>query len=498
MSALLDSFSNALTPLLQRQRYHGPQRTQAMDAALQAGLPHARSEAWKYTPLRNLERRRYAAPQPGLFDAALLAAIPAPRLVFNNGRYDAALSDLDGLAAGVSLRPLSQVLAEDDARASNFLERRYERPEEIFARVNAALAEDGAVLKVAAGIVGGHVNLVFVGAPIALESPHLDVRAVARDSHDVAWHLRNLIELQEGARLTVVEHQLGGGEHSHLGNSVSHVHLATRATLTHARVQDEAAGAVSIARTDAALSRESVYRRLDLELGAALSRHELNVALHGESARLHANGVLLATGKRHLDTRLGIDHVGRDSACDLVWRGMGAGLSRHELNVALHGEGARLHANGVLLATGKRHLDTRLGIDHVGRDSTCELTWRGLGAGRSKAAFHGGILIREGADGTAATLSNKNLLLTEGAEIDSQPVLEIHADEVQAAHGATVGQLDPTALFYLRSRGLPAEQARALLTAAFCRETLAVIDDDVARGALAARLDVALARLEVA
>ncbi|WP_235567284.1 Fe-S cluster assembly protein SufD [Lysobacter sp. Root604] len=397
-----------------------------MEAALQAGLPHARSEAWKYTPLRNLERRRYAAPQPGVFDAALLATIPAPRLVFNNGRYDDALSDLSGLAAGVSLQPLSQLLADEDARASNFLERRYERPEEVFARVNAALAEDGAVLKVASGAQGGTVRLVFVGAPA--------------QGGDAAWHLRNLIELQEGASLSVIEHQLGGGEHSHLGNSLSHVHLSPRATLAHARVQDEATGAVSIARTDAVLSRESVYRRLDLELGAALSRHELNVALHGEAAQLHANGVLLATGKRHLDTRLGIDHVGRDSRCDLVWRGMAAG--------------------------------------------------------RSRAAFHGGILIREGADGTAAMLSNKNLLLSEGAEIDTQPVLEIHADEVQAAHGATVGQLDANALFYLRSRGLPAEQARSLLTAAFCRETLSVFDDAELRAALETRLDAALNGLD--
>ena len=152
----------------------------------------------------------------------------------------------------------------------------------------------------------------------------------------------------------------------------------------------------------------------------------------------------------------------------------------------------------MLLATGKRHLDTRLSIDHAGRDSACALTWRGLGAGRSRVAFHGGILIREGADGSAAMLSNKNLLLSEDAEIDTQPVLEIHADEVQAAHGATVGQLDPTVMFYLRSRGLPAEQARALLTAAFCRETLGVIEDASLREPLTAMLDAALARLETA
>lgn len=109
--------------------------------------------------------------------------------------------------------------------------------------------------------------------------------------------------------------------------------------------------------------------------------------------------------------------------------------------------------------------------------------------------FHGGILIRAGADGTRAALANKNLLLSAQAEIDTQPVLEIHADEVQAAHGATVGQLDPTALFYLRSRGIDQAQARRLLTAAFCRELLAGLEPPAQRTRLEDLLDVALARL---
>jgi Fe-S cluster assembly protein SufD len=220
------------------------------------------------------------------------------------------------------------------------------------------------------------------------------------------------------------------------------VHLAPRARLTHVRVQDESAGASLMTRTDAVLARSATYLRLDLELGGALSRHELNASLHGE--------------------------------------------------------GAQIIANGVLLADGKRHLDTRLGIDHVARDTRCELLWRGLASGRSKAAFHGGITIREGADGSVAELSNKNLLLSAGAEIDTQPVLEIFADEVQAAHGAAVGQLDATSMFYLRSRGIPEQQARDLLTAAFCRETLAVIEDTALRESVAAKLDAALARLEFA
>ena len=152
-----------------------------------------------------------------------------------------------------------------------------------------------------------------------------------------------------------------------------------------------------------------------------------------------------------------------------------------------------MQADGVLLASGRRHVDTRLNIDHVARDTRCDLAWRGLAMDRSRAVLHGGILIRAGADGSAAALSSKNLLLSDQAEIDAQPVLEIHADEVQAAHGATVGGLDPTALFYLRSRGLPEEDARRLLTTAFCRAVLPRADA-VLRPLAEAALDRALAR----
>nr|MBP6749750.1 SufD family Fe-S cluster assembly protein [Xanthomonadaceae bacterium] len=175
---------------------------------------------------------------------------------------------------------------------------------------------------------------------------------------------------------------------------------------------------------------------------------------------------------------------------------LGAALSRHELTVGLEGEGTTLAAHGVLLADGKRHIDMRLGIEHIARNTACDLRWRGLGADRGRAVFHGGIVIREGADGTDANLTNKNLLLSANAEIDTQPVLVIHADEVKAAHGATVGQLDPTALFYLRSRGLPEAEARAMLTAAFCRELLNTIDDEALRQTMASALDGALARIE--
>ncbi len=420
MSALLDSLSAGFTGDAARRG--------VLDEALRDGLPGPRAEAWKYTSLRQLERRSFAAVDalPSL-DPMLLAGIPAPRAVFVNGRYSVALSLTTDLPDGVSLQLLSEALAED-GDAARFLQRRFERTDEVFARLNAALATEGVLLRAEPDVHSDQpLHLVFIGTG---------------DGADRAWHLRNLIELRAGAALTVVEHHLAIDSHAHFINALSHVHLAKDARLTHARIESDSERATTLLRTDAVLARDSEYRRVDLELGGALSRHELNVRLEGDNARLVANGVLLAHGRRHVDTRLGIDHIGRDTAC--------------------------------------------------------ELTWRGLGADRGRAVFHGGILIREGADGTDAALSNKNLLLSANAEIDTQPVLEIHADEVKAAHGATVGQLEVNALFYLRSRGLPQAEAQQLLTAAFCREPLSAIEDARLRDLLVARVDAALATVGIA
>lgn len=416
MSALLDSLAAGFDGDTDRRAQ--------LDALLHDGLP-ARAEAWKYTSLRALERRRFGAAQAVAVDPAHLADIPAPRLVFVNGHFDATLSDLSGLPAGVEVQPLSQLLQGDDARAVNFLARRYARADEPFARLNAALAREGAVVRVEPGVdVLAPLHLVSVGAP---------------QDGDAAWHLRHFVELRAGATLQLVEHELAAGEHAHLGNVLLHAHVAKTARLAHARVQDAAARASLFARTDAVLARSAEYLRTDLELGAALSRNELNVRLEGD--------------------------------------------------------GARLRADGALLADGRRHVDTRLGIDHIARDTACSLGWRGLAGQRGRAVFHGGITIHPGADGTEAALSNKNLLLSADAEIDTQPVLAIHADEVKAAHGAAVGQLDPDALFYLRARGIPEARARTLLTAAFCREVLAGIADAPTRALAEAALERALERL---
>ncbi|WP_149194925.1 Fe-S cluster assembly protein SufD [Luteimonas suaedae] len=414
MSLLLDSLAAGFDGDARRRA--------ALDAALRDGLPGPRSEAWKYTPLRALERRAFAAAEtvPDI-DPALLAGIPSPRLVFVNGRHAEMLSELDALPDGLTLRPRAGEAERGSGDAS-----RYDRSDAVFARLAAALADDGVVLRAAAGAqIDAPVHLVFIGAPQA--------------DRELAWHLRHAITIGDGASLQLVEHHLAAGTHRHLDNALMDIDVGDGGRLLHARVQSGADGATAFLRTEATLAASARYERVDLELGGALSRHELNVRLQGA--------------------------------------------------------GAHLTANGVLLATGRRHLDTRLGIEHLARDTTCGLLWRGIGAGRGRAVFHGGITIHEGADGSDAQLSNKNLLLSEGAEIDTQPVLVIHADEVQAAHGATVGRLDAEALFYLRTRGLPEGEARRLLTAAFAREPLSAVAASAARETLDSHLDRALQAL---
>ena len=420
MSALLTSLADGFAG--------SDARRAELDATLAAGLPAARNEAWKYTPLKALERRSFgvASPAEALADASLVAGIPAPRLVLVNGQLDTGASDLTGLPAGVSVQSLSSLLAGDQDNA-RFLARRYDKAEEVFARLNGALANEGVVVKVDDGVVAdAPLHLVFVAQGEAAE---------------LAWHMRHLIELRAGASLQVVEHHLQAGAGKHLVNSVLHAHLASGAELEHARVQAQGDGLTSFLRTDAVLARDAHYNRVDLELGAALSRHELNARLEGDNARLTANGVLLGSGRRHIDTRLGIEHIARDTACELLWRG--------------------------------------------------------VGAERSRVVFHGGIGIRAGADGTNANLSNKNLLLSANAEIDTQPVLVIDADEVQAAHGATVGQIDQNALFYLRSRGIGAAAAEAMLSAAFCVEPLKTVGEQL-RQALDGYLQAALEKAGMA
>ena len=263
--------------------------------------------------------------------------------------------------------------------------------------------------------VDNHVLVTVSGA--GDEPLHL-IYASVPGTGPTRWRATSRIEVRSG-RATIIEQHAGEAGPDMLGSLICQVAIAANARLCLASVSELP-------------SSVSLYRRAGVTLAAQASL-----------TSTHAT--------------------------------FGGGLQRLDFDVELGGERARLESNGSFVLRGREHADVHLDVRHCARDTQSAVLWRGVADERARGVFRGAITVAAGADGADAKLSNKNLLLSSQAEIDTQPVLEIYADEVKAAHGATVGQLDPAALFYLRSRGLSAETARSLLIAGFCRETFAAV-----------------------
>jgi Fe-S cluster assembly protein SufD len=165
----------------------------------------------------------------------------------------------------------------------------------------------------------------------------------------------------------------------------------------------------------------------------------------------------------------------------------GSGLSRADFEVRLTGTGAHTELHGLIFARGSQHLDVRTCIEHAAPDTQSREDYRGIADQRGRVVFNGKVIVAKDAQRIDAAQSSRNLLLSPQAEIDTRPELEIHANDVKCAHGATVGQLDATALFYLQSRGIARDEARALLTHAFAAEVIERIPVDAVRNHVLAR-----------
>ncbi len=186
-------------------------------------------------------------------------------------------------------------------------------------------------------------------------------------------------------------------------------------------------------------------------------------------------------------------HQGRDSTLNLHFVAFGGALARHDIGAVLSGPGGTLILNGLYLLAGAQHADHHTTIDHAADHCESHEYFNGVLDGKSRGVFTGRIIVRPGAQKTDSKQTNNNLLLSTDAHADSQPQLEIYADDVKCTHGSTVGPLDPRALFYLRSRGLGEHEARRLLTYGFAAEILGRMDvaalrlqlDAIVRGRLA-------------
>jgi Fe-S cluster assembly protein SufD len=242
------------------------------------------------------------------------------------------------------------------------------------------------------------------------------------------FHPRVLVVAEERAQASVVEIHAGRG--TYLTNAVTEIALGTGAILAHTRVQRDAASAYHIARVSARLQRDARFTSHAVSLGAALARCEVEVQLAGEGAECALYGLYVAGGSQHADNRTDVEHASPHCTSNQLYKGVLGG-----------------HAHGV---------------------------------------FNGKVLVAKDAQKTDAHQTNRNLLLSDTALADTKPQLEIYADDVRCTHGATIGQLDAMAVFYLQSRGIGAAAAREMLTHAFARDTLTHCEPAGLREALAA------------
>ena len=236
---------------------------------------------------------------------------------------------------------------------------------------------------------------------------------------DAMLHVRNLIVLEAGAEAVLVEHYRATPDLTYWHNGVTEIVLGEGARLTHIKLAEDSAAATHTGMTVVQQARDSRYHALSINVGGRLTRH---------------------------DTWVKLDEAGAECQLD-----------------------------GLFIADARRHIDQHLHVEHAAPHTSSRQTWRGIAAGRGRGIYDARVVVQPGALKADALQSSRNLLLSPHAEIDVKPQLEIYTDDVKCGHGATVGQLDAAEIFYLRSRGIDADEARALLLRGFAEEALGLL-----------------------
>jgi Fe-S cluster assembly protein SufD len=264
--------------------------------------------------------------------------------------------------------------------------------------------------------LGADGAIVMVADRAVVDQPiHLIFLSTAGASPSMS-HVRTLIVAGRGSQSSIVQTWAGADGARYLSTAVTEILLENDSIVDHYRLQQEGGAAFHVSSLHARQQRGSRFTDHGLLLGGALSRHDVNVRLEGEGAECSLDGLFLAGGSQHVDAHTVIDHA------------------------RPHGTSRELY-NGV--------------VD-----------------GKGRGVFHGRIVVRQDAQKTNAHQANHNLLLSRESLVNSTPALEILADDVKCKHGSTTGQIDPQSLFYLRSRGIGEDAARAMLVYAFAAEVI--------------------------
>jgi Fe-S cluster assembly protein SufD len=407
-------------------------RVRADAAALfgRTGLPTWRNEAWRYTNLRQHLQDTYAL---ALEDAAsvelsALEAALGPLAALDADR----LVLVDGryrpeLSRTTGLADAAEFmpLAPLLAKAPSWLESKF---------APGRLAATDSVTALNTALMSDGI-LVKIKPDTTLPRPLLVVMLRAATTPTLTA-TRNIIAMEHGARATIIEVHIAlhRAAESGIVNSLTDLEVADTVHLAHVKLTDERARATLLSHWGVRIGTNATYRAYHLTLG---------------------NG----------------------------------GLTRHGLAALLSGNGGSIDVSGAFLGSAASHIDTTLLIDHEAPACTSRELFKGVLADRARGIFQGKVIVRPGAQKSDGKQMAQALLLSPDAEFDSKPELEIFADDVACGHGSTSAEIDEEQVFYLRARGIPEAEARAMLTRAFVVETLDKVEDEALRASLAATMD---------
>ncbi len=372
------------------------------------GLPTRTHEDWRFTNLS------------GLADTELVEAFVAPPLSESwvESTHKAVGAEIRLVFANGLFRPeLSQLATlPEGARVASIAEILEQAPELIESSLGQLAETKNHPLVALNTALFRDGAWIDIGAGTTVSDPiHLVFVQTGGDTH-IAAHPRVLIHAAANSHATVVEHYIGEAPRSGLTNPVTEIRVERDAHLEHVSLQERRLGSFHLGSIDS-------YQ----ESGSHLGSHSIAI---------------------------------------------GEGVARLEIRSCLGGEGAHVDMNGLYLVRDRQHVDHHTTIDHAMPRTTSKELYKGILDERGRGVFHGRIHVRPDAQKIDAQQTNRALLLSDGAQINSKPQLEIHADDVKCSHGASVGQLDEDHLFYLRSRGLSFEDARSILTFAFASEVV--------------------------
>ena len=403
-------------------------RRAAIDRFAAVGFPTTRDEEWRFTPVAPIAQTEFRPAGPGAVTQAALAPF-----LFGHPEWPQLVFVNGKFAPELSVLPAlpAGVRLENLASALRTDGELLERHLTRHARPETT---PFAALNTA---FMGDGALVYVPPGVALEQPVHLLFVASPEAGGTVAHPRNLVVVERGARASVVESYVSLADGArYFTNAVTEVVSGEDAWTEHTRIQRESERAYHVGLTHVDQARGSHYRSFTLAMGGAIARHNLHVRLNAPGIETLMYGLYLTRGEQVVDNHTAIYH------------------------------------------------------DHPNCNSW--EVYKGVLDDRSRAVFNGKVLVKPEGQKTDAKQTNRNLLLSSAAKVDTKPQLEIFADDVKCTHGATVGFLDPLGLFYLRSRGIPTQTARKILTYAFAAEVV----DEVALAPVREELNrLLLARL---